>query len=108
MKKRIKILISILLVAVVAACSFAFFAQGAEGTAGDANLDGKVTAADAMLVLRAASNLETLSAEQTVRADVTYDGTINSVDALRILMYVTGNASDLGDVGSEEGDELIM
>ena len=108
MKKRIKILVSILLVAVVAVCSFAFFAQGAAGTAGDVNLDGTVTAADAMLVLSATSNLESLSAEQIIRADVTYDGTVNSVDALRILMYVTGNVSDLGDVGGEEGDDIIM
>lgn len=108
MKKRIGILISIVLVLAVVAGSFAFFAQGAAGTAGDANLDGRVTAADAMLVLRASSGLVQLDEEQTIRADVTYDGTVNSVDALRILMYVTGNVSDLGDVGGEEGDDIII
>ena len=108
MKKLFAVLLSILLIAAVAAGSFVFFAQGAAGTAGDADLDGYITAQDAMLVLRASSGLAELNALQTVRADVTYDGKIDSVDALRILMYVSGNISDLDNAGSEEGDNIIL
>ena len=108
MKKRISILISILLICAIAIGGSALFAQGASGPAGDADLDGKVTIEDAMFVLRAASGLADLTDEQFIRADVTYDGVINSVDALRILMYVTGNTPDLDDIGSEEGDDIII
>ena len=108
MKKLIAVLLSIILVTAVAAGSFIFFAHGSAGTAGDADLDGYVTAQDAMLVLRASSGLAELNAVQTARADVTYDGKINSVDALQILMFVTGNISDLDNAGSEEGDSIIL
>lgn len=108
MKKLIAVLLTVLIIAVVSAGSFVFFAQGTAGTAGDADLDGYVTAQDAMLVLRTSSGLAELNALQTVRADVTYDGKIDSVDALRILMYVAGNISDLDNAGSEEGDSIII
>lgn len=106
--KRLGVIISVILVCAVAAAGFAFFANGAEGPAGDVNLDGTVNAADTMLVLNCSSGLSELNGEQFIRADVTYDGIVNSTDALRILMYIAGNVSDLGDVGAEEGDDLIM
>ena len=103
--KRLSILISILLVCVIAT---GFLVSGASDTPGDVDLDGKVTAEDALLVLRASSGTDTLTAAQTKLADVTYDGKINSVDALRILLYISGSVSDLGNVGSEEGDDIII
>ena len=106
--KRFRILISIVLVCAVAAGSLALSALGSSSIAGDVDLDGNVTAEDALLVLRASSGIDTLSAEQEKLADVTYDGKINSVDALRILLYISGRISDLGNVGSEEGDDIII
>jgi hypothetical protein len=41
-------------------------------------------------------------------ADVTYDGKINSVDALRILLYVCGSINSLDKLGGEEGDDIII
>ncbi len=103
--KRPFILISILLVCCLTA---GFFVCGASDVHGDVDLDGKVTAEDALLVLRASSGTDTLTAAQVKLADVTYDGKINSVDALRILLYISGSISDLGNVGSEEGDDIII
>ncbi len=106
--KRLHILISILLVCCITVGGFALYALGASSNPGDADLDGSVTVEDALLVLRASSKLDTLNAEQVKLADVTYDGKVNSVDALRILLYVSGNISDLGNIGSEEGDDIII
>ena len=106
--KRLRILISIAVICCVAAGGLALSALGSSADPGDVDLDGSVTAEDALLVLRASSELDTLTAEQAELADVTYDGNINSVDALRILLYISGNVSDLGDVSSEEGDNIII
>lgn len=103
--KRLSILISILLVCGIAA---GFIANGASSKPGDVDLDGKVTAEDALLVLRASAGTDELDATQTKLADVTYDGKVNSVDALRILLYISGSIGDLGNVGSEEGDDIII
>ena len=103
--KRLRIFISILLVCSIAA---GFIVCGASDAPGDVDLDGKVTAEDALLVLRASSGTDKLNAAQIKLADVTYDGKINSVDALRILLYISGSIADLGNVGSEEGDDIII
>ena len=52
---------------------------------GDANADGKVTAADARLALRISAKLETADEMQKITADVNYDGKINASDARKIL-----------------------
>lgn len=52
---------------------------------GDVNFDGKVTSADARLVLRAAVKLEKLTAAQILAADMDEDGKISSADARAIL-----------------------
>lgn len=106
--KRLSILVSILLVCAVAMGSFALFAFGSSSKPGDVDLDGKVTAEDALVVLSASAGKKELAAEQVEAADVTYDGKINSVDALRILLYISGNISDLGNIDSEEGDDIII
>ncbi len=103
--KRLSILISILLICSIAA---GFIASGASDIPGDVDLDGRVTAEDALLVLRASAGTDELNATQRKLADVTYDGKVNSVDALRILLYISGSISDLGNVGSEEGDDIII
>ena len=106
--KRIHIIVSVFLVCFVFVGGFALFALGSASKPGDADLSGTVTVEDALLVLRASADLDALNAQQTKLADVTYDGKVNSVDALRILLYVSGNIEDLGNVGSEEGDDIII
>jgi len=54
---------------------------------GDLNNDKKVTAADALLVLRYAVGLTSLTTTQLEAADVVRDGTVDIYDAFRILQY---------------------
>lgn len=52
---------------------------------GDANCDGKVTAADARLVLRTSAKIEKLEGVAILAADVNKDDKINASDARKIL-----------------------
>lgn len=54
-------------------------------TMGDVNGDGKVTAADARMVLRAAAKLIKLNESQLVVADVNFDNKVTAADARKIL-----------------------
>lgn len=55
---------------------------------GDANCDGKITAADAAAVLRAVVGLSTLPARSVWNADADGSGDIKTADAVTILRYV--------------------
>ncbi len=68
---------------------FNVFAAGAL-TTGDANLDGRVTAEDARLTLRAAVKLETLGDDALRSADADHDNEITSADARLILRAAVG------------------
>lgn len=59
---------------------------------GDANCDGKITSADAALVLRALVGLSAITPEGMRNADVAgdFDGMPNAADAVAILRYVVG------------------
>ncbi len=57
---------------------------------GDVNNDGKVTAADARTVLRAAAKLENLSGQQKLNADIDGDGEITAADAREVLREAAG------------------
>lgn len=57
---------------------------------GDVDGDGKITAADARLILRRAAKLITLSMEQEARADVDKDGKITAADARKVLRVSAG------------------
>ncbi len=57
---------------------------------GDANLDGKVTAADARLALRCAVELEEFTDEQIARCDFFGDKKITAGHARKILRIVVG------------------
>lgn len=71
--------------------------QTAERAAkGDVNGDGRVNAVDAMLVLRAAAGLITLTDAQSAAADVNNDGGVDSTDARLILGYSIGKIPALG------------
>lgn len=55
------------------------------GYLGDVNGDGKNTAADARLTLRASARIEALNASAEKNADVNKDGKVNAADARMIL-----------------------
>ena len=57
----------------------------ATGRTGDINNDGKISASDARLVLRAAAKLENFNSSQTDIADVNGDNKITASDARKIL-----------------------
>ncbi len=63
--------------------------KGATAT-GDVNYDGKVTAADARLILRATAQLEYFTADQLKLADLTADGKVTAADARRALRKAAG------------------
>lgn len=54
---------------------------------GDVDLDEKVNASDALMVLKCAAKMITLDEQQTLNADVTNDEKIDATDALKILQY---------------------
>lgn len=56
----------------------------------DVNCDGRVSAADARLALRAAAGLESLSSSQTRAADANADGRLAAFDARTILRIAAG------------------
>lgn len=58
--------------------------------AGDVDMNGDITAADARLALRYSSKLESLSAQQANNADVNGDGKVTSSDARLILRVASG------------------
>ena len=59
-------------------------------TLGDVNMDGKITAQDASLVLRVATRLETLTETQLAAAKVSSNGDLPTAnDAATILRYAT-------------------
>ena len=57
---------------------------------GDLNFDGKVTAADSRLALRAAVGLEKLTPAQMLAGDVDGDGKITAADHRKILRWSVG------------------
>lgn len=59
---------------------------------GDVDMDGKITAADARLILRRAAHLIRFTDEQDALADVDKDGKITAVDA-RIVLRMAANLS---------------
>ena len=57
---------------------------------GDADGDGKVTAADSRFALRMAAHIDTLTGKNFICADIDKDGVITSADARRILRKAAG------------------
>ena len=54
---------------------------------GDVNYDNKINSADALLILRHAVGLTTLSGNLLISADWNGDGKVNSSDALEVLKF---------------------
>lgn len=61
---------------------------------GDVDGDGRITAADARLILRAAAQIVTLTMEQEANADVDKDGKVTATDA-RIVLRVSAGLETL-------------
>lgn len=57
---------------------------------GDVDADGRITASDACLCLRAAADLETLTEPQRIAADVNNNWDITSSDARKVLRAAAG------------------
>ena len=57
---------------------------------GDVDGDGKITAADARLILRRAAKLISFTMEQDARADVDKDGKVTAADARKVLRVSAG------------------
>ena len=84
------ILTAILLFGASPYCFRPTVAHAAGLSAGDVDLDGGVSAADARLALRSAVGLEKLSAEKALNADADRDGKITAADARLILRKTVG------------------
>ncbi|MDE6673119.1 MAG: dockerin type I repeat-containing protein [Ruminococcus sp.] len=72
-------------------------ASSDKGLKGDANEDGEVSLADAVLIMQALSNPDDFALTEQGRknADVDGDGGVSSVDALEIQKFKIGLASAL-------------
>ena len=55
---------------------------------GDANLDGRITAADAAMILRTIVKLSYMNAPMRAAADCNGDGEVTAADAAKILRIV--------------------
>ncbi len=62
--------------------------KGLYAKAGDANLDNKITVADAIEVLKHSAGITTLVDDAFDNADVNADGVVNGTDATLILKYI--------------------
>ena len=76
------------LVITMLAALFVINASAATYKKGDINMDGKVNASDARLVLRVGASLDTISETQKLICDMNDDGRINAADA-RIVLRIS-------------------
>lgn len=107
MKKFISLVLVVVMVFSLSMVAFA-------AKLGDVNEDGKVSAADALMVLQAAAGSRTLSAAQQKKADCNKDGKVSAVDARKILQMVAGlipeeemTTSTPPSIGGGDGDDSI-
>lgn len=85
MKKLLSVLLACAIcLSVFSVCAFAV-TEEKEYLTGDTDGNGKLETADALLALRAAAGIESLSKEQVIRADINEDGSITLYDARQIL-----------------------
>lgn len=92
LKRIVSIILTIILTVSVFSLTFVTqsYAANTRSIKGDVNNDGKITAADARLALRAAAGLEILSADKTSVADMDSNGKITAADARTILRMAAG------------------
>ena len=80
MKKIIFSIAIVMLSVMLAIC-----ASAATYKKGDANMDGRVSASDARLVLRVSARLDKFNETQTLICDLSNDGKISASDARKVL-----------------------
>ena len=95
MKKIISVLLAIILAfsCVVMACAEDSIDWGDIGyKRGDVNADGKISAVDALMVLKYVAGSETLTSSQMFRANMNQDkeGAVTAIDARWILQAAAG------------------
>lgn len=73
-------------------CLFTASEPGGGALAGDADLNGSVSIADAILALRHAMGLSQLSGQGFINADVDNNGSVTTADAIMILRMAMGLA----------------
>ena len=96
MKKIISVLLAIIMAfsCVVIACaaddeiSWDEIKMG--GIRCDVNKDKKISAVDALMVLKNVAGIQELTQKQTLRADANNDGKVSSIDARWILQIAAG------------------
>ena len=71
-------------------CTVTVTANASSVTVGDANGDGDVDFADAIVVLKHDAGITTLTGDKLTAADVNGDGDVDFVDAIQILKYDGG------------------
>ncbi len=97
MKKIVSIVLVVVMVLSLAVVAFA-------AKLGDVDGNGRVTSADALMVLQYVAGSKSLTEEQQNRADANKDGTLGAVDARKILQIVAGLLPE-EDVKEEETTE---
>lgn len=100
-----------LLLALTLALGLAPHAAAAEGQGvpetGDLNGDGRISAADAAVVLRAAAGALSLDNDAVVAADVTGSLSVNQTDATAILLQSAGLLNDFTDLVGKLNGALL-
>lgn len=97
MKITKRIIVLGLCVAVFCSLVSMVSAYGSNVSLGDVNGDGKITSADARMILRHSARLETLKDDVLTAADVNFDGKITSSDA-RTVLRVAAKLEKLPDM----------
>ena len=88
--KKIKSSVSVILAVLILISSLLTGFSAFAATLGDIDSDGKVTSADALMVLQHSVGNITLTSAQIALADINGDKKVNSTDALLILRISTG------------------
>ncbi len=74
---------------------------------GDVDADGKISANDALMVLKSVVNKVVLTEDAAIRADVNLDEKINAGDALDILKYVVGKIKEFPQKEGPSNEPLV-
>jgi len=88
-KKILCVILSLSIICGIFGC-YSVYSSAADNIVGDANSDGAVNSFDALMIIRACTDSETLSSKEKAAADVDGDGEITSTDALYVLHFSVG------------------
>ncbi len=98
MKNRV---LSVILVLTLIFSSAAILVNAESVKLGDLNDDGRVTAMDARLALRASAKIDVLDESKFTAADVDFNGRITAMDA-RIILRASAQIEPLPEVSTDE------